>query len=195
MKGGPALEIEDVDPRVIGQQVVDDIHVALVRGNEQRRPSHGALSIESLLHFGSGHVADHLGQDLVVTGQGAIVEGRLLGLLRLHGDVGAGFDEGAHDRAVVTLLHHLLRLDLGAVMERARALEGQAVDVVGHVDALLLLDELDEVAHDAGATAPAGQVERRLAVLRQASSYRPPWFFCFGWFFSKGAYIHGFAFG
>ena len=165
MQRGPALVIEDVDPRLISQQIIHHTNVSLVSSDQQRCPAHGVLSVQRLLHIARRHVFDHLGQDLVVADLGATVERRLLGMLRLQRHVGPGFDEDAHYGTVVAYTRHFRGLDLRRVVQGAGALEGEAVYVAGDVDGLLVLDEADEVLDDGSAAAFAGHVQRCLAVL------------------------------
>lgn len=167
MKGGSSLKIENVYSRVVSEQVVDDVHVSSVSSDEQRSPSDRALSVESFKDVGRRHVTYYFGEDLVVTGLGTVVEGRLLALLGLQGYVGPTLEQRSHDSSIVAGLQHIRGLDLGRVVERARPVGVEAVNVVSrHVRAFLVSDEVYQVVNDVRSASTARQVQRRLAVLK-----------------------------
>lgn len=167
VKGGSPLEVEHVHSRVVGEQGCDELHVAAVGGDQQRRPADRALPVQRLLNLGRRHPAYHLGQDLVVPGQRAVVESRLLGLLRLQRDVRPALEEGANNRSVVPGRADLRRLDLGRVMQPARAFVRQTVYVGGsRLRAPPFLHEFDQMSDHVRLAPPAGQMQRRFPVLR-----------------------------
>lgn len=171
VKGGSSLEVEHVHSRVVGEQRGDQLHVAAVSGDQQRCPPDCALTVQRLLHLGRRHPAYHLGQDLVVPGQRAVMERRFLGLLRLQRNVRSSLEESANNRSVVPGRPDLGRLDLRRVVQPARTFVRQTVYVGGRCfRAPPFLHESDQVPDHVRLAPSAGQMQRRFPVLQDSRS-------------------------